>query len=112
VAGVAAVALAVLVMVVTTPHSLGPLGVTAWFLLILIGLMAVIGLVAYGLEAWLRPRTTTRHRIRSSWRRGLLIGGYTTVILALNSLQQLNLRTALLLGLLLILVEFYAVARA
>jgi len=33
-------------------------------------------------------------------------------VLALNSLEQLNLRTVLILALLLILIEFYAVARA
>jgi len=110
--GVAALALAAFIMVTTTPFGIGPLGVTAWFLLVLVGLSALTSLVAYGLALWLQPHPSAKHRIRASWRRGLMVGGYVTIVLALNSLEQLNLRTLLILALLLILIEFYAVARA
>lgn len=109
--GGAALALAVLLMLTFTPVGLGPLGVTGWFLLVLVGLSAAASLIAYGLSAWLRPHNTTKYQIKASWRRGLMVGGYATIILALNSLQQLNLRAIIILGLLLLLLEFYAVAR-
>jgi hypothetical protein len=112
VVGIAALVLAILIMLTTTPVGIGPLGVTAWFLLVLVGLAAVVGVVAYGLAAWLQPHATTKHRIKASWRRGLMIGGYITIVVALNSLQQLNLRAVLILALLLVLIEFYSVARA
>lgn len=110
--GLAALALAAFVMLTTSPTGIGPLGVTAWFLLVLVGLSALVSLVAYGLTAWLQPHLATKQRIRDSWRRGLMVGGYITIVLALNSLQQLNIKAALILLLLLALIEFYAVARS
>lgn len=112
VVGVVALALAILVMLTTTPVGIGPLGVTAWFLLVLVGLSALVGVIAYNVASLLQRHGTAKHRITASWRRGLMVGGYVTIVVALNSLKQLNLRAALILALLLILVEFYSVARA
>jgi hypothetical protein len=110
--GSAALALAILLMIASTPVGLGPLGVTGWFLLVLVGVSAVASVVAYGLAAWLRPHNTPKYQIKASCRRGVMVGGYITITLALNSLQQLNLRAIIILGLLLLLIEFYAVARS
>jgi hypothetical protein len=110
-AAVAAVILALLV-VATTPLTLGPLGVTAWFLVALVGISSLVALVAYGLS--LRFHSSLKHgqQVANSWRRGVLVGGYLTIVLALSSLKQLNIRDLILLLILLILVEFYSVARS
>ncbi len=111
--GAAALALAVLAMLVTTPFSLGPLGVTGWFLLILIGFTGVGALIAYVLaKRFSRSNTKPAVLAVAASRRGILIGGYITIIVALSSLRQLNLRDVVLLVLLLGLIEFYAAAHA
>ena len=114
--GVAALLLAILTMRATTPLAIGPLGVTAWFILILVGLSCLCAGAAYMSAALLphsskRPSPTARRRVVDSVRRGLLVGGYLGILLALSSLQQLNVRDAILLVLLFGLVEFYTVAR-
>jgi hypothetical protein len=116
VVGAAALMVAALVMRLSTPLDLGPLGVTAWFLVVLIGLSGVCAALAYGLAAVLtlhhhgKSRFNLRPPIDAS-RRGILLGGSLTILLALSSLRQLNLRDVILLVLLLGLVEFYTVAR-
>jgi hypothetical protein len=114
--GGAALVLAALIMRVTTPLVIGPLGVTAWFLLVLIGLSCVCTAIAYIVASLVphssgRAAVTVRRRVMDSSRRGLLLGSYIAILLALSSLQQLNLRDAALLILLFGLVEFYTVAR-
>jgi hypothetical protein len=112
--GVGALVLAGLLMQAATPKSLGPLGVTAWFGLILVGLVALVAALAYAAAAQLqhsRSKPKPRRRVVDSLRRGLLVGGGLTILLALSSLRQLNLRDLILLLLLGALVEFYTVAR-
>ena len=111
--GIGALVLAALAMRATTPAALGPAGVTIWFLVVLAGLFGLITAAAYGIALKLQPGiTSSARRIFDASRRGLLLGGYLTIVLALSSLQQLNLRDVFLLGLLLALVEFYTVARS
>lgn len=110
--GAAALVLAVLIMQASTPAGIGPAGVTGWFLLVLIGLCALCAAAAYGAALKLQPKLAGRRRIIDSARRGLLAGGALTIVLGLNSLQQLNLRDVLLLVALGTLVEFYTVARS
>jgi len=112
--GAGALVLAGLLMQATTPKALGPLGVTGWFALVLIGLVAVVAAVAYVAGLRLQrsgKKAKPRRRIVDSNRRGLLVGGGLTILLALSSLRQLNLRDVILLVLLGTLVEFYTVAR-
>lgn len=111
--GIGALVLAVLAMRATTPLVLGPIGVTVWFIVILAGLFGIITALAYGVALKLQPAIkSSGRRAFDASRRGLLVAGYLTVVLALSSLRQLNLRDVLLLGLLLVLVEFYTVARS
>ncbi len=113
VGGVGALVLAALLMQATTPTALGPLGVTAWFGLVLVGLAAIGTGLAYVVAAKLQHSTPkARQRIIDATRRGLLVGGGVTIVLGLSSLRQLNLRDVILLLLLGGLVEFYMVARA
>ncbi|HUC87472.1 MAG TPA: hypothetical protein VMR75_04140 [Candidatus Saccharimonadales bacterium] len=115
--GSAALVLALIVMRLTTPLTIGPLGVTAWFVLVLAGFSGVAAALFYMVAAVLSRSNsattplTSRRRITDSGRRGLLVGSYLAILLALSSLQQLNLRDAILLVLLFGLVEFYMVAR-
>lgn len=110
--GAGAIVLAILLMAASTPASLGPIGVTAWFLLILVALTAVFGLAAYAVGLKLQPKRNSQQRVQDSLRRGVMVGGVITIVLSLSSLRQLNLRDVLLLVLLLVLVEFYLVARS
>ena len=109
---VGSLSLVLLAATVTTPLALGPVGVTGWFILLGSGLSAAVALAAYTLGQKFQPKQTSRKAVTVAIRRGSFIGGYITVNLSLSSLQQLNMRNILLLFLLLVLTEFYLVARA
>lgn len=91
-----------------SPSTIGPIGVTLWFLMLLAALSSLAALVSY-----LVANTASKNQASNTtaWRRGFFIGGYLTILLALSSLQQLNFRDAILLALLLVLTEFYMVMR-
>ncbi len=109
--GVITSALLCLALVATTPVNVGPLGVTAWFLLLLVALSCWVGLAIYVVVRKL-SKTAPSDLAASSWRRGLMVGGYVTILFALSSLRQLGTRDAILLLILLCLIEFYMVAKA
>jgi hypothetical protein len=111
-AGVVGLSLAAVAMLAVAPSMLGPLGVTLWFVLLLGGLAGIFIAASYMLGGKLQPKSGIKQQKQAAMRRGLLLGGYATIVLGLSSLQQLNLRDALLLLLLLLLAEFYVVARA
>jgi hypothetical protein len=110
--GTSASVVCVLLMLATTPLGVGPIGVTAWFLALMTGLTSWLGLVAYVLGQRLQPKLSSGKQVGTALRRGAFVGGYLTIMLALASLKQLGLRDALLLLLLLVLLEFYLVARS
>jgi 4-amino-4-deoxy-L-arabinose transferase-like glycosyltransferase len=93
----------------TNPANLGPGGVTLWFLVLLVASSSGLALLLYLFKRQRPERTSLsrRQRLGVCIRQGLLLGGYITVILALSSLRQLDLRDALLLVILMILIEFY-----
>jgi hypothetical protein len=103
---VAAVGL-VLSLFLTNPQAIGPAGVTAWFLVLYLGLAALAALGFYGLKTYLRLHATNVARLRYSWRQGLLVSTWIVVLLALGSLRQLGVLDAILLGILLVIVEVY-----
>jgi hypothetical protein len=82
-------------VIATNPAAVGPVGVTLWFVAL------------YGGKSYLHLHTNGHQRLRYASRQGLLIGGWATASLALASLQQFNIRDALLLGLILVVVELY-----
>jgi hypothetical protein len=94
-------------LVVTSPAKIGPIGVTLWFVLLLLNLSGLLTLGLYALKSFLRVHTAGSERLRYSSRQGLLLAGWVTSVLALSSLRQFNLRDAILLGLLLAIVELY-----
>lgn len=95
-------------VLLTTPASIGPIGVTIWFVAFLTAVSGALTLALYGTKTYLHLHGTAQHRLRYSGRQALLLGGWATAMIALSTLQQLNLRDALLLGLILLVVELYA----
>lgn len=91
----------------TNPGSIGPFGVTLWFVTLLTVLSGILTLILYSAKYFLHLHATGRQRLRYSGRQGLLIGGGTTALLALGTLRQFNIRDALLLTLILTVVELY-----
>ena len=94
-------------LLATNPVTIGPVGVTIWFVVILTEATALATLALYAVKTYLHLHATQALRLRYSWRQGGLIGGWATSLLALNSLQQLGIKDAILLGLLLSIVEVY-----
>jgi len=91
----------------TNPVAIGPVGATIWFVVLLTEAAVAATLALYGIKTYLHLHATQAHRLRYSWRQGWLIGGWAAGLLALNSLQQLGIKDAILLGLLLSIVEVY-----
>ena len=94
-------------LLASNPVGIGPIGVTLWFVALLTEAVVLATLALYGIKSYLKLHATSAKRFRYSWRQGWLIGGWFTGVLALNSLGQLGIRDALLLGLLLSIVEVY-----
>lgn len=94
-------------LALTTPVRIGPVGVTAWFILVLTELAAVLTLGLYTVKSFLHLHATEALRLRYGWRQSWLIAAWLTGLLALSSLQQLGIKDAILLGLLLSIVEVY-----
>lgn len=91
----------------TSPLTLGPAGVTVWFVGLYLGMSGILALGLYGLKSYLRLHSTNVSRLRYAWRQGILISAWITGLLALSSLRQLGPLDAILLGILLIIVEVY-----
>lgn len=96
----------------TNPTSIGPFGVTLWFVGVFLALSGALSLSLYHLKNWLQLHPTPNRRLLFAWRQGSLIGLALTVWLALSSLRQLSWGDVALLILLLALVEFYLRARS
>ncbi len=94
-------------LLLTNPLTIGPAGVTVWFVLLLSGLAAIFAVVLYATKSFLHVHAAAPSRLRYSWRQGLLLSSWATGALALSSLHQFNLRDAILLGLLLGIIEIY-----
>lgn len=94
-------------LVATNPLAIGPVGVTVWFVVLFWDLVSLMALALYLAKSFLHVHSTRVQRLRYSWRQGLLLGGWTAGLLALSSLNQLGLRDAILLALLLVIVEVY-----
>lgn len=103
---------AVLVQLVAyNPTSLGPAGVTLWFIAMFAALQGAITLGLFRLKRRYGELLSPGKRFMSSWRQALLIAGVVVILLALSSLRQLSLRDAVLLSVLALLVEFYGRTR-
>lgn len=94
-------------LVFTSPLSIGPAGVTVWFVVLFVTIASLGALGLYTAKTFLHLHTTGMGRLRFSWRQGLLISGWLTGILALSTLRQLGPLDVILLALLLVIVEVY-----
>lgn len=107
VVAVAATVVLVLSVLVTNPLAIGPIGVTAWFLVLFVMLAAWLTIGLYALKSYFHLHDNPAGRLRYSRRQGMLLAGWIAGILALSSLDQLGVRDAILLGLLLGIIEVY-----
>ncbi len=94
-------------LVVTSPEALGPVGVTIWFIAVLGEATGLVTLLLFGIKTFLRRQSMSAKRLSTSFRQGVLIGGWLTALLALASLRQLGVKDVVLLGLLLLIIEVY-----
>lgn len=92
---------------VTNPLTIGPLGVTLWFVVLFLTLASVIALIFVAAKSYLRLHATNVSRLRYSWRQGMLVSAWVVGMLSLSSLRQLSVLDAILLGTLLVIVELY-----
>jgi hypothetical protein len=105
--GAVSAALLVVSMLFTNPITVGPAGVTTWFVILYSSLVCLATIILYFTKTYLHIHATRVSRLRYSWRQGLLIAGWASAMLALASLRQLGYLDAILLGLLLVIVEIY-----
>ena len=91
----------------TTPASLRPIGVTLWFLILLIALSSGLALLLDLGKRLFGPKKPQGRSFNPSLRQGLLLGIWLTVMLGLSSLRQFSIRDALLTGLLAAIIEIY-----
>ena len=92
----------------TNPLAIGPVGVTIWFVLLLLSVAATVAVILYLVKTFLHVHEgAAASRLRYSWRQGLLVSSWAVGVLALASLHQFGLRDAILLGLLLAIIEVY-----
>lgn len=105
-------AVAVLVTLVAyNPTSLGPVGVTLWFIGMFVALQGMLTVALYYLRQRYPDATGGMRRFMASWRQGLILSGLAVTMLALSSLRQLSWRDAGLLAVLALLIEFYGRTR-
>lgn len=91
----------------TNPVTIGPAGVTVWFLLLFSAICTCVTLALYSAKTYLHVHGVRAARLRYSWRQGLLVGGWVAALMALRSLHQLTSLDAILLGLLMVIIEVY-----
>ena len=87
--------------------TIGPLGVTLWFVVLFLTLTSLLALVFFAAKSYLRLHATGASRLRYSWRQGMLVGAWIVGMLSLSSLRQLGALDAILLGILLVIIEVY-----
>lgn len=105
--GAAAWFLVVVALWGSTPAQLRPLGVTLWFIFLLVALTCGLALLLDLAKRLLGPKKPEGRDFQPSLRQGLLASIWLVILLALSSLRQLSLRDILLIGLLLVIVEIY-----
>lgn len=98
--GLLTAALAIVMMISTTPQSVGPAGVLAWFGLAYICIVTL----PTSLQAHLKKSQYVSWRIAAQW---CLVGFGVVGVLGLRSLGQLQARDILLLVVLVILLSLY-----
>ena len=96
---------------ITNPTSIGPAGVTLWFITLLIALSGATTLALFWVKRLVRSHQTESRQLIVAVRQATLVALGLVVFLALSSLRQLSLGDVVLVALLLVLSEFYLRAR-
>lgn len=104
---VTGVCLLALSVIFTAPADIGPIGVTAWFVLAYVTLTAILTLLLFVIKNFLRLHVTSLSRLRYSQRQGMLLAALMVGCLSLSSLKQLGWLDVILLGLILVIIEVY-----
>lgn len=94
------------VMGLSTPDSLGPVGITTWFIVLFTALSLLLASVFLKLATSLH-RGQKRHSVAMALRRSILVSLFSVSLLALSSLHQLSVVDIVLVILLVVGVEFY-----
>ena len=106
-AGLLGLSVVVFFFFATSPRDIGPVGVTFWFVCLFVSLTSVQALVRYAFKA---RKTESQHRLkalRRSLRSSVLVSGFITVALAMQSLRALSIGDVLLFLLILAIIEVY-----
>ena len=82
-------------MFITTPESIGPVGVTLWFLLVFVALATLIMVVALGMPRK-KVSDIAKPKLINAIRAALVPAGALTVLLGMSSLGSLGLVDVLL----------------
>ena len=91
----------------TSPRDIGPTGVTFWFMALFVSLTSLQTLVRYAVRA---RKTESQHKLRvlrRSLRSSILVSGFITIALAMQSLRALSVGDLLLFFLILVIIEVY-----
>jgi len=100
-------------MLTTTPKTIGPSGVTFWFIALLVFLSSLLALLLVGIKTRFRKgRQQMNRTVNGSFRTGFLLSLGLVTFLALRSLGTLGVKDVILLGLVLLLIEFYLRTRS
>ena len=92
----------------TTPKTLGPGGVTAWFIALLIALISILTYILMVIKnRFFSGREDETKTVNSSFRTAFLAGIGIVSILALRSLGTLGLKDIVLLLLILLIIEVF-----
>lgn len=92
----------------TSPKTVGPSGVTFWFIGLLVFLTGLFCLSLYTFKRRVMHLSRdTKLLLNSSFRASSLVAFAVVIFLALKSLGSLTLKDVILIGLTLVLIEFY-----
>lgn len=105
--GIISGCLLLLSIILFSPSVIGPIGVTLWFVLLMIFLTSLFGLSFYIMQKKEDSSQKLIKSFSSSIRVGFLLAFAITFLLALKSLRSLTFKDVILLILILFLVEIY-----
>jgi len=88
-----------------TPDDIGPFGITIWFLLVWLFLAEVFTFLRYGVGRLIGQPPADLQPV--AIRQGGLASAWVSSLLALSSLNQIDIKDVVLVSLLIILIEFY-----
>ncbi|MDP4038933.1 MAG: hypothetical protein Q8P54_03180 [bacterium] len=105
--GVISGTITIMSLIIFSPSTIGAIGVTLWFVNLMIFLTSLLGLTFYLSKNKATNNQMIIHNFNSSVRSGFLLSFAITFLLALKSLRSLTIKDVILLGLILLIIEMY-----